>query len=363
MAEQSGDTHASDITVTDGSAVVGASRLRRFARSVFERAGLVGEEAEILADHLIWADLRGIAWLGVRKIPQYLTRLRTGVTTTHGYPKVLRERGGFLVLDAQDGFGQIVGYHAMKLVIERARSFGVGCAVLRDTTSAGALGYFSSLAVDERMIGLTINNSLPLQPAPGGVEKIVGNQAFAIACPAGRHSPPLLDMATSAITLARIHDHAERREPLPEGVAFDVHGEPTVDPAAALEGLLLPMGGHRGFGLALMWEVLTGVLAGGARFLTDVTGPDDFDRPQAVSMFFLAVDPTVSLPYEVFTSRVDDMIDRIHRTKMSAEGRRALVAGERSARTADRRQEEGIPLPADLLATLRRLGADLDVPL
>jgi ureidoglycolate dehydrogenase (NAD+) len=123
------------------------------------------------------------------------------------------------------------------------------------------------------------------------------------------------------------------------------------------------MGGHRGFGLALMWEMLTGVLAGGTRFLTDVTGPDDFDRPQAVSMFFLAVDPTVSLPYEVFTSRVDDLIDRIHRSKMSADGRRALVAGERSARTAARRQEEGIPLPARLLATLRELGAERGVSL
>jgi LDH2 family malate/lactate/ureidoglycolate dehydrogenase len=348
--------------VTGGKAVVDASRLRRFTRLVFERAGLGGAEAEILADHLIWADLRGIAWLGVRKIPQYLTRLRTGCTTTNGRPKLLRERGGFLILDGRDGFGQIVGYHAMQLVIERARSSGVGCAVLRDTTSAGALGYFPSLAVDARMIGLTINNSPPLQPAPGGVEKVMGNQAFAVACPAGRHSPPLLDMATSAITLARIHDYAERGEPLPEGVAHDVQGEPTVDPAAALGGLLLPMGGHRGFGLALMWEVLTGVLAGGTRFLTDVTGPDDFDRPQAVSMFFLAVDPTVSLPYEVFTSRVDDLVDRIHRSKMSAEGR-ALVAGERSARIAARRQEEGIPLPAGLLATLRELGTDLGVPL
>jgi LDH2 family malate/lactate/ureidoglycolate dehydrogenase len=349
--------------VTGGSTVVDASRLRRFTRLAFERTGLGGAEAEILADHLIWADLRGIAWLGVRKIPQYLTRLRTGSTTTNGRPKLLSERGGFLILDGQDGFGQIVGYHAMRMVIERARSSGVGCAVLRDTTSAGALGYYPSLAVDERMIGLTINNSPPLQSAPGGVDKIMGNQAFAIACPAGRHSPPLLDMATSAITLARIHDHAERGEPLPEGVALDTRGEATVDPAAALGGLLLPMGGHRGFGLGLMWEVLTGVLAGGTRFLTDVTWPDDFDRPQAVSMFFLALDPTVSLPYEVFTSRVDDLVDRIHRSKMSEEGRRTLVAGERSARIAARRQEEGIPLPAGVFATLRELGADLGVPL
>ncbi|HEU5156615.1 MAG TPA: Ldh family oxidoreductase [Streptosporangiaceae bacterium] len=350
-------------SATGGSTVVDAPRLRRFTRLVFERAGLGGAEAEILADHLVWADLRGIAWLGVRKIPQYLALLRAGHTTTHGRPKLLGERGGFLILDGQDGFGQIVGYHAMRLVIERARSSGVGCAVVRDTTSAGALGYYPSLAVDERMIGLTINNALPLQPAPGGVEKLIGNQAFAIACPAGRHSPLVLDMATSAITLARIHDYAERGEPLPEGVALDSQGEPTIDPAAALAGILLPMAGHRGFGLALMWEVLTGVLAGGTRFLTDVTGPDDLDRPQAVSMFFLAVDPTVSLPYEVFTSRVDDLVDRIHRTKMSAADRRALVAGERSARIAAQRQVEGIPLPAGLLADLRELGTELGVPL
>jgi LDH2 family malate/lactate/ureidoglycolate dehydrogenase len=359
-SQPSKDTAA---TAQAAGAVIEAPRLRQFTQLVFEKAGMRATDAELLADHLIWADLRGIAWLGVNKIPQYLDRLRAGVTSATAEPAVLGSREGFLAVDGNHAFGQVVCYHAMNLVIEKARAAGIGAAVVRNTTSAGALGYFAMMAAEEKMIGLAINNSPPLQPAWGGTEKVVGNQAFAVASPAGQHPPLLLDMATSAVTHARIHDYRQRGEPLPEGVALTADGEPTTDPAAALAGMLLPMGGHRGFGLALMWEILTGVLAGGARFSTDVAWPNAFNRPQDVSVFLLAVDPTASLPYETFLARVDDVIDRVHATKPAPGVDRVTVPGERSDETRARHSVDGIPVPADLLATLRELGAELGVSL
>jgi len=190
--------------------VVEARRLRQFTQLVFEKAGLRSADAQLLADHLNWADRRGISWLGVNKIPQYLERLRTGCTPADAELSIVSDLPSFVLIDGHDAFGQVVGYHAMKAAMAKARTAGAAVAVVRNTTSAGALGYFAALAAEERMIGLAINNSPPLQPAIGGTAKVVGNQAFAVGSPAGSHSPPVLDMATSAITLARIHDGASR---------------------------------------------------------------------------------------------------------------------------------------------------------
>jgi LDH2 family malate/lactate/ureidoglycolate dehydrogenase len=342
---------------------VPAARLREFTRGVFGTLGMRDTDAEMLAEHLIWADLHGIAWLGVRKIPQYVARLRDGGTRADARPVVVADRPAFALIDGQHGWGQVMGVHAMRLAMAKARTTGVGAVVVRDTTSAGSLGYFASLAAAERLIGLAINNSPPLQPAWGGREKVIGNQAFAIASPAGRHDPVVLDMATSAITLARIHEYEAQGAPLPDGVALTAEGEPTADPSAALAGILLPMGGHRGYGIALMWEILTGVLAGGARFATDVTMPDRHEQPQAVSLFMLAVDPAAAMPADTFAARVDDLIDRIHASTPVPGVDRVRVPGERGTATASERARDGIPLPADLADRLDALGRDLGVPL
>jgi LDH2 family malate/lactate/ureidoglycolate dehydrogenase len=339
-----------------------APELHRFARRLFTRAGMPAGDAAVLADHLIWADLGGMSWIGVNKIPAYLARLRAGGTRARAAPEVIRESGGLLVVDGQHGFGQVICSHAMEMVIAKASSTGLAAAVVRNTTSAGALGFYAARAAGRRLIGLAINNTPPLMAAPGGAEPVVGNQAFAIAAPAGRHRPLLYDSATSAITWVRIHDHHLAGEPLPEGVALDAGARPTVDPIAALGGILLPMSGHRGFGLALLWEVLTGVLAGGAAFSTGV-GAGAPGEPEGVSAFLLALDPAATQPYDDFTGRVDTLIDTIHDSRRRAGTERITVPGERSAETRDRRTAAGIPVPAALLADLRALGTELGVPL
>ena len=341
---------------------VAPEELLAFTRTILERCGMPSSDAELLAEHLLWADLGGISWLGANKIPEYVARLRSGVTKATGQdPRITHRRGGLLVVDAEDTFGQVVGYRTMKEVVETARTTGVSAAVVRNTTSAGALGFFATMAVSEKMIGLAINNSPPLQPAPGGAEKVVGNQAFAVACPAGAHPPLVLDMATSAITLARIHDYEQRGEQLPEGVALTADGRATIDPVAALNGMLLPMGGHRGFSLALLWEVLTGVLAASDTYSTDVSSPADASRPQGVSMLLLAIDPSVSMPFDVFTARVDNLIERIERSERAEHAGPPRLPGAMSARTREERRSQGIPLPSALRERLRAIAGELGI--
>ncbi|MFG1626111.1 Ldh family oxidoreductase [Kribbella sp. NPDC049227] len=343
--------------------VLEANRLRRFARTVFERAGMPPDDADILAEQLVWADLRGIPALGVAKIPQYLPRLRMGGTAAVAEPSLLAEKGGFLVFDGHDGFGQVVGFKVMRQVVQRAHTTGISSAVVRNTTSAGALGRFAMQAVDEQMIGLAINNGPVLMTAPGGADKVVGNQAFAIASPAGNHHPIVLDMAVSGIAMARIHEYEARGEDLPPGLAVTVDGLPTVDPAEALKGSLVPMGGHRGFGLAFMWEMLTGILSGGPGFTTELGWPAESAKPQGVSMLLIAIDPSVSIPYTEYAARADQLVDRIHDSRAAAGSGRPTVPGERSVERMARRQADGIPIPAKLLTELTNIAEEAGVTL
>ena len=341
--------------------LVAASHLENFTIRVFRALGMSAEHAGLMGNQIAWAHARGHAWLGAPKIIQYGTRIRTGVTSPVGEPEVVSEAGAFTLLDAQDTFSQIAGVRAMELAIRKAGQAGAAVSVLRNTTSAGALGYFAMLAADRRMIGMANNNAPPLMPPWGGTSKLIGNQAFAIASPAGRHAPVLLDMALSEMTLVRYHEYEERGKQLPEGVAFDVAGRPTTDPAEALAGMMVPMGGHRGYGLAVMWEVITGVLSGSLRFLDEVTMPGVFDRPQAVSMFFLAIDPQMAMPYEDFIDRVDALVDRMHASRRAPGVERVSVPGERSARLARDRMRNGIPISRALVEDLDRFGAEVGV--
>jgi LDH2 family malate/lactate/ureidoglycolate dehydrogenase len=250
----------------------------------------------------------------------------------------------------------------MQRAVDRARDLGIGLTIVRNTTSAGALGRLAMFAADEGMIGLAINNGPPLQPVWGSAEKTIGNQAFAIASPAASHPPLILDMATSSITLARLHEYQELGKPLPPGVAMDSAGNPTVDPAAALQGLLLPIGAHRGSGLAIMWEVLTGVLAGGERFLAGTSMADVYDRPQAISLFLMAIDPEAVMPRAEFLERMDQLIDQVHSARPAIGFDRVQVPGERSQVTAEQRRRDGIVVPPDLASVLDRIGSELGVP-
>ncbi len=345
----------------DDTVLVPASQLKNFTYRVFEKLGMVPEHATLMAEQITWAHARGHSWLGAPKIIQYGTRIRTGVTSAVGEPEIVSEAGAFTLLDGRDTFSQVAGVRAMDLAVRKARQVGAAVSVLRNTTSAGALGYFALRAADQGMIGMAKNNAPALMPPWGGTAKLIGNQAFAIAAPAERHDPIMLDMALSEMTLVGYHQYEERGQELPEGVALDASGRPTTDPTEALLGMMVPMGGHRGYGLAVMWEVITGVLSGSLRFLDEVTMPDVFERRQAVSMFHLAIDPSVAMPYEEFVQRIDNLVDRIHASPPAAGADRVYVPGERSAAVARRHMSTGIPITRQVIARLEDFGSEVGV--
>jgi LDH2 family malate/lactate/ureidoglycolate dehydrogenase len=336
-------------------------RLHRFASDVLHAVGMVEEDAGICADAMVWSDLRGAPGQGVTgRLPTAVERIRAGGTNPSPRWAVVRDTPGSVVLDADGGWGQVAGSRGMRLAVDKARSNGVGLTIVQRSDATAAMGWYPTVAVNERMIGLAINNTAPMMAPWGGTRKLLGNQAFAIGAPAGRHPPILFDSALATMSNAGILGARERGEPLPPGVAVTAAGEPTTDPVEAIAGMVMPIGGHRGSGLAIMWEVLTGVLAGGS-VAPDVGGLQPADRPMGLSMFLLAIDPAISMRSETFTERVDLLIDRIHASP-SAEGVAGVrVPGERGNELAERNRRDGVPVPAERAERLRVIGRELGV--
>jgi len=340
---------------------VSAQRVREFSTEVMRACGLSPDDARIVGEALAWADLRAIMPQGIAKLPLLVRRLRSGGADPRAVVEVAAERGAFVRLDAHQATGHVAGVRAMRAAIAKAREYGIGLAVVGNTDSGSAIGHYASIAAAEGFIGLSINNTYPLMPAHGGTSRVIGNQAFAIAVPRRGDAPLLFDSALSQLSHTGIEEMHQRGEPLPEGVALDVDGRPTRDHAAAIAGLIKPVGGHRGFGLALMWEVLTGILSGNERFAARITPIGDVSRPQGVAHCHIAIDPKAAMPLDAFTARVERLVDDVHASPPAEGTKRVFVPGEQSAATVERREREGIDVSAAKVAELEALGRELGV--
>lgn len=347
--------------MTTTEQVLSASDARTFAVDVLRVIGMPDEDAAITADSMVWAGLRGAVSHSLMRLDQIAKRAEGGGLSLVVDWTPLHQEGNTTLMDAGYGWGIVAGTRGMWHAVEAARTHGVGVTSVRNCDVTSIMGWYPSHAVSADMIGLAINNGTPLMPAWGGAGKLIGNQAFAIATPAGRNAPIYLDMGIGAASLGELSEAAKAGTPLRQGVLVNAKGEPTTDAADWREGgALLPMGGHRGYGLAVMWEMLTGVLAGG-HTLSELGAPNQFDRRAGSCLFLMAVDPSAFLPYEEFVDRVDQLIDQIHASPPAPGVDRVRVPGEDRARLAEQRERDGIPFPADQVGTLTALADRLGV--
>jgi LDH2 family malate/lactate/ureidoglycolate dehydrogenase len=346
--------------VTSATEPLTAERVRDFTARVLERVGMTSEDARIVGDALAWADLRGLTAQGIAKLPLIVQRIRAGGTRADATIELVADSPSFARVDAHGAWGHVAGVRAMRIAMANAKATGVAAVTVGNTDSASALGYYVELAAREGLIGLAINDGTPLMPPPGGTTRVVGNQAFAIAAPS-TGDPLLFDSALSGISWTQIDELRDRGEPLRQGLALDASGHPTTDHAAAIAGLLLPMGGHRGFGLALMWEVLTGVLSGNERFASRVTPLADLASPQSVGHFYLAVEPARAVTLAEFTARVDALVTQVHASPPAEGVARVFVPGEQGYAAAARRAREGITVPRERASELAALGDEVGV--
>lgn len=232
--------------------------------AIFRAAGADSGRAATVAESLVDADLEGVASHGVMLVPMYVERIRAGSVDPTADPEVVIDDDGVAVIDAGHGFGQITGDEAMRLAVEKAHRFGLGLVTARNGFHFGMARRFALQASRAGCVGIVSCNTRPLMPAPGGAERMVGNNPIAIAMPSSGEVPVVLDIALSEAAMGKIRMANAVGRDIPDSWATNSDGTPTTDPAAAIDGMLLPTGGHKGFGLAFMFDLLAGVLSSGA---------------------------------------------------------------------------------------------------
>jgi LDH2 family malate/lactate/ureidoglycolate dehydrogenase len=352
------------------SAYPGSDQERRFpaavlaevAAAIFEGCGMAREDAALVADTLVTADLRGVHSHGLLRVPDYVKKLRQDGVDPRGRPRVLRDAGAALVVDGGNSMGQVASAFAMRQAIARAGSVSVAAAAVRGSNHCGAMAYYAMQALAAGMIGLATTNALPTMAPWGGLDKILGINPLAVAIPAGEEAPVVLDAAFSGSSHGKIRVYHQKGLPIPPDWAFDASGRPTTDAAAALTGLLQPIGGYKGTGLALVMGVLSSVLSGasyGPELGDMVRGP----APGRDGHFFLALRVDAFEDPARFRARVDGIVRQIRDSRRAPGVARVHPPGHLEAETETRYREEGIPLNdatiADLVAEAERLGVDV----
>ena len=329
--------------------------------SVFGALGLSEQAAWRVADSLVEADMRGIPSHGVMLVPMYADRIRDGSITPRERADVVGDYGAIAVLDAGHALGVLTGDQAMALAVEKARAFGVGAVTVRRAFHFGGAFRYVRAAAGQGCIGIAAANTRPLMPAPGGASPVVGNNPLAIAVPRVGAPPVILDIAMSEAALGKIRLAVAEGREIPATWATDATGQPTTDPVAAVAGLLLPAGGHKGYGLAFMIDVLAGVLSGGA-YGQHVHGLyADTSRPNDCAHFFLALDVAAFADVEAFARRLADLCDQVLCSVRAPGVDQVFLPGDIEHARYTRARQAGVALAPSVFARLVAVAAAVGV--
>jgi LDH2 family malate/lactate/ureidoglycolate dehydrogenase len=319
------------------------------------KAGLSREHAAKMTEVQLAASLRGQATHNLGAIPRYARRLASCATNPAFALRIERETGVTALLDGDNGPGQLVALAAMELAMEKARAHGVAVVGVRRSNHFGAAGHYVALAAERGLIGLcTTNSALWLAPT-GGLTPLFGTNPLAAGIPAGRHHPIIFDASMSATAKGKVAHRLEAGGALEHGWILDGAGRPSIDPADLVAGLGIPIGGHKGYGLALVMEVLSGVLTGagfGADHRRDRLQTNDV--PPDFGHLFIAIDPEMFLPRGEFASRVDRLIGEVKASKRMEGVDEILLPGEAELRARERNLRDGVPLSSAVHETLER---------
>jgi LDH2 family malate/lactate/ureidoglycolate dehydrogenase len=337
--------------VVEGERRIQADPLRASVAAIFAACEMSDADAYLLADSLVQADLRGVHSHGVLRVPEYVKKLRHDGVDPRGRPRTVKDAGAALVVDGGNSMGQVGATFAMRAAIERAKRTGVAAAAVRGSNHCGAMAFYAEMASKAGMVGLATTNALPTMAAWGGVDKIVGINPLGVAIPAHEELPVIFDGAFSGSAHGKIRVYAQKGLPIPEGWAFDAAGNPTTDATAALDGLLQPIGGFKGIGLALVFGLLSSLLSDAA-YGTELGNMVDGPRPGQDGHLLLAFNVAAFTDPDRFGRRVDAAIRQIHQSQRAPGVDQLYAPGELEQLTERRYQAEGIPITADTLSDL-----------
>ena len=333
---------------------IAPDRLLDFASAVYVGAGMPEEDARLAADTLVQADLWGHQSHGVMRLSWYVARIRAGVCKPVAEPEFAVDAGAVAVMDGKDAMGQVLTARSMDEAIRRAKAHGIGAVALRNSNHFGTAMYFTLMAARAGCVGFLSTNASPAMAPWGGRRKAVGNNPWSWAAPAGRHPPMVLDIANTGVARGKIYLAKQKGLPIPEGWAIDAAGASTTDPAAAIDGIILPMAQHKGYAIAVMMDVLSGVLSGSA-FGTGVQGPYQAEHRSGAGHLMVALDIAAFQPLAEFNARMERYIGELKSVPLAQGFDEVFYPGEIEARNEARNRADGLLLPPDTLADLEKL--------
>ncbi|HEX2567902.1 MAG TPA: Ldh family oxidoreductase [Burkholderiales bacterium] len=341
---------------------VSAERLRAFIAAAFHEAGMPERDAREVAALMAEADLHGADGHGVFRLPQYIRRIEAGGINLRPAIRIVQEKSGSALVDGDNGMGHLVMKFAADTAIAKARTSGAAWVGVRRGNHAGPASLYARMPLASDMVGLylAVGNANHLPPW-GGIEMLLSTNPIAVAVPAGEEPPIVLDMATTVAAYGKVKTKAQRGETMPEGWMVDRDGQPLTDPKRANEGFLLPIGGYKGYGLALVFGLLAGTLNGAAMGRDVVDFNADDATPTNTGQAILAIDVAAFGDAAQFKRRVDALARDIRGSKKMRGFDRIWLPGEQSRLKFLERSKSGVPVAPALLKTLDELAERLGI--
>jgi LDH2 family malate/lactate/ureidoglycolate dehydrogenase len=333
--------------------------LVQFCHETAERMGVPAGDDEILVDVLVSGSLRSLPGQGqgVQQLPVYYERIRTGVVDVRAPFEISARHGAVSLADAHRGLGSVAATKAMKLAVELAAEHGIGAVGVHDSTHFGIAAYYAMLALPHDFIGLAFSNAGPEIAPWGGTQAVVGTNPWAVAVPAGAEWPVVLDLANSTSGKGMIGWHGREGLPIPDDWALTAAGERTTDPELGAAGTLFPLGGAKGYGMAVVVDALTGVLTGSAFGLACFGA-----EWQNVGHLLVALDVSRFGPVADFKQRMDALIAQIRSSPLAPGADAIYLPGELEFHRERERRRDGVPIEAGRFDALAALGRELGVP-
>lgn len=362
-------------------AYVPVELLHNFMKDVFVRIGYPEEEAQVSADVLIASDLRGITSHGVQRLKMYYDRVQSGQHKVPTNLEIVKDSQAVAVIDGHHGNGHYIAYRSMQLAIEKAKEYGIGMVVTRNSTHYGIAGYYVLQAIKEGCIGITGTNARPSVAPTFSVEPKYGTNPLTFGFPTDEEFPFVLDCATSLIQRGKVEVYARENKPLPEGWVIDrATGKYRTDSVQLIKDLvakkaaLLPLGGageelsgHKGYGYGIVVEILSAALQNG-KFLKDLAGLDENGNKTHFYLghFFIAIDPEHFLGLDVFKKVAGSICRELRQSELAPGAERIYTAGEKEFEAEKRVRKEGVPvnksIQQDLITLRNELNLDYKFP-
>lgn len=349
-----------------------------FMVSAFEKMGVPKEDAEICADILMESDRRGIESHGCNRFkPIYIDRIKAKIQQPVTKFEIIRETATTAVVDGNDGMGMIVAHKAMKMAIEKAKKYGMGMVVARNSTHYGIAGYYSTMAAKENMIGITGTNARPSIAPTFGVENMLGTNPLTFGMPTDEEFPFVLDCATSITQRGKIEYYARNNQDTPAGMVIDENGEAMTDSdqilidltkgkaaLAPLGGIGEEMGGYKGYGYATVVEILSSALQAGS-YMRMLTGMGDKGEktPYHLGHFFIAIDTEAFMGADVFKKITGDILRDLRSSKLAKGEKQIFTAGEKEYVCWMDRKDKGVPIGESLQKDLIAVRDELELPI